>query len=262
MEKLVYCLWRAEDDPREEFCARLRTTLAEELHGLGARGLRVYVADPAVDAGTKLRLTSLDAHKEGFVTFWLECSQDRSPLEQRVAAAAGRIAGHLVVESRPMIAEGPPAAGQRSPGWVQVTGIAPKEGLSYDRFLRHWYDVHRAVAIETQSSTGYVRNEIVRPLTENAPGWSAIVEETFPLGALDDPGLVRAFARTVRDDYRAMGIRMALHPQVDLATEPRWARQAQSFGADPHITARLMRAYLEGLQGLDLDGDAERSALA
>lgn len=187
MEKLVYCLWRAKDDPREGFCARLRTTLADELHGLGARGLRVYVADPAVDAGSKLRLTSLGAHKEGFVTFWLECSQDRAPLERRVAAVAGRIAGYLVVESRPMIAEGPPALGQRSPGWVQVTGIAPKEGLSYDRFLRHWYDVHRTVAIETQSSTGYVRNEIVRPLTENAPGWSAIVEETFPLGALDDP---------------------------------------------------------------------------
>ena len=187
MEKLVYCLWRAEDDPREEFCARLRTTLADELHGLGARRLRIYVADPAVDAGSKLRLTSLDAHKEGFVTFWLECSQDRGALERRIAAAARRIAGYLVVESRPMIAEESPAPGRRSPGWVQVTGIAPKEGLSYEEFLRHWYDVHRAVAIETQSSTGYVRNEIVRPLTEDAPGWSAIVEETFPLGALDDP---------------------------------------------------------------------------
>ena len=73
--------------------------------------------------------------------------------------------------------------------------------------------------------------------------------EPIGLGALDDPDLVRSFARIVRDDYRAMGIRMALHPQVDLATEPRWARQAQSFGADPVQTARLLTAFLEGLQG-------------
>lgn len=78
--------------------------------------------------------------------------------------------------------------------------------------------------------------------------------EPIGFGAIDDPDLVRQFAGVVRDDYRAMGIRMALHPQVDLATEPRWARQAQSFGADPHLTSRLLRAFLEGLQGPQIDG--------
>lgn len=73
--------------------------------------------------------------------------------------------------------------------------------------------------------------------------------EPIGFGALDDPDLVREFARIVRDDYRAMGIRMALHPQVDLATDARWARQAQSFGADPVLTSRLLTAFLEGLQG-------------
>jgi beta-glucosidase len=76
--------------------------------------------------------------------------------------------------------------------------------------------------------------------------------EPIGLGAIDDPALVAEFGRIVRRDYRAMGIRMALHPQVDLATEPRWARQAQSFGTDPELTARLLRAFLEGLQGEEL----------
>ncbi|MBF0817771.1 glycoside hydrolase family 3 protein [Microbacterium paludicola] len=79
--------------------------------------------------------------------------------------------------------------------------------------------------------------------------------EPLGLGAIDDTDLVRDFARVVRDDYRAMGIRMALHPQVDLTTEPRWARQAQSFGTDPDHTSRLLAAFLEGLQGEMLDGD-------
>ena len=80
--------------------------------------------------------------------------------------------------------------------------------------------------------------------------------EPIAFGALGDPDLVRDFARIVRDDYRAMGIRMALHPQVDLTTEPRWARQAQSFGADPVLTSRLLTAFLEGLQGPEIGGDS------
>src|SRR5690606_37767333 len=121
---------------------------------------------------------------------------------------ASRMAGYLVVESRPLpnperVAE----RGGRLPGWVQVTGITPKPGLSYDDFLRHWYDVHRKVAIETQSSTGYVRNEIVRPLTEAAPAWAAIVEETFPSGALSDPRVFydgRGSEERFRDNARRM----------------------------------------------------------
>lgn len=187
MEKLVYCLWRAENDSREAFARRLRGEIADALEAEGAKRLRVYVADAEVDAGQRLRLSGQPAHKEGFVTFWLEASQDRAGLEATIAAAAGRVAGYLVVESRPMIAESGQGRGTRSPGWVQVTGIAPKEGITYDQFLNHWYGVHRQVAIDTQSSTGYVRNEIVRPLTPHAPDWSAIVEETFPIGALDDP---------------------------------------------------------------------------
>lgn len=88
-----------------------------------------------------------------------------------------------------MRAERGSGRGARSPGWVQVTGIARRADISYDQFLDHWYGVHRQVAVDTQSSTGYVRNEIFRPLTADAPEWCAIVEETFPLGALDDPSI-------------------------------------------------------------------------
>ncbi len=73
------------------------------------------------------------------------------------------------------------------------------------------------------------------------------------LAALRDPDAVREFARRARDEYRAVGIRMALHPQVDLASEPRWARQLQTFGADTDLVVAYTRAYLEGFQGAALD---------
>jgi glycosyl hydrolase family 3 len=42
---------------------------------------------------------------------------------------------------------------------------------------------------------------------------------------------------------------VALHPQIDLATEPRWARASGTFGEDADLTSRLVTAYIEGLRG-------------
>jgi beta-glucosidase len=76
--------------------------------------------------------------------------------------------------------------------------------------------------------------------------------ETPGFGALDDPDLVRKFAEIVREEYLAVGIRVALHPQIDLATEPRWPRISGTFGEDAQVSARLVRAYIEGFQGSEL----------
>jgi len=76
------------------------------------------------------------------------------------------------------------------------------------------------------------------------------------LAAIDDAEVIRDFARRAREEYCAVGIRAALHPQVDLATEPRWARQLQTFGADPQRVATYTRAYLDGFQGSELGPDS------
>ena len=76
--------------------------------------------------------------------------------------------------------------------------------------------------------------------------------ETTGFGAIDDPELVRQFAEIAREEYLAVGIRVALHPQIDLATEPRWPRISGTFGEDAEISARLVKAYIEGFQGTEL----------
>ena len=45
--------------------------------------------------------------------------------------------------------------------------------------------------------------------------------ETLGLAAIDDLELIRTFADVARQEYAAVGIRSALDPQIDLATEPR-----------------------------------------
>jgi beta-glucosidase len=69
--------------------------------------------------------------------------------------------------------------------------------------------------------------------------------ETLGLAAIGDLELVTTFADIVRQEYLAVGLRLALHPQVDLATEPRWPRINGGFGEDAKLSAAIAKAYLE-----------------
>ena len=72
--------------------------------------------------------------------------------------------------------------------------------------------------------------------------------ETLGFGALNDAALVRRFGEIARREYRATGFHMALSPQADLATEPRWPRVTGAFGEDPERVRSLTQAYVEGFQ--------------
>ncbi len=82
--------------------------------------------------------------------------------------------------------------------------------------------------------------------------------EALGFGAIGDTALVRRFGDIARQEYRAVGIHMALSPQADLATEPRWGRIIGTFGEDAALADRLVRAYVVGFQhgaaGLDTGG--------
>ena len=77
--------------------------------------------------------------------------------------------------------------GARAAGANLVTCINRLPGLSDAEFIDRWNNEHRKVALETQSTTAYVRNAVVRALTPGAPVRDGIVEETFPIEALTDP---------------------------------------------------------------------------
>lgn len=71
------------------------------------------------------------------------------------------------------------------------------------------------------------------------------------LAATNDPALVRRFGDIARQEYRAVGITMALSPQADLATEPDWSRINGTFGEDPQQVRAFVKAYVQGFQGGD-----------
>lgn len=68
------------------------------------------------------------------------------------------------------------------------------------------------------------------------------------LSASFDPALVKEFGEIASAEYRALGITTALSPQIDLATEPRWMRFADTFGEHTQMTIDMTKAYCDGFQ--------------
>lgn len=72
--------------------------------------------------------------------------------------------------------------------------------------------------------------------------------EGIGLAATFSPELVKEFAQIASKEYRALGITMALGPQIDLATEPRWMRYEDTMGGNQELLIALTRAYCDGMQ--------------
>lgn len=72
--------------------------------------------------------------------------------------------------------------------------------------------------------------------------------ESLGLAATRDLGLIERFADTVRREYVAVGFRVALHPQIDLLTEPRWSRGGQTFGESSALTGGIAEVYIRAMR--------------
>jgi beta-glucosidase len=104
------------------------------------------------------------------------------------------------------------------------------------------------VTISSDPRHGFADN----PLTNFAAASLSKWPEPIGMGAIGDESLVEQFGDIARQEYLALGIRVALHPMADLATEPRWARINGTFGEDTALAARLTAAYIRGFQGTSL----------
>lgn len=183
MEKIAYLLYEAADASGDGLRRRIESEALPVLRGAGAERILLCVNDEAMAAGKPIRRS--DPPIRAFVTFWMENADDRAAGEEALAKCARQIAGYSVSEARPLVHAR--AKGQRTPGMNQVTCIRRLPGMDDETFFQIWTVDHKKVAVETQSTTGYVRNVITRALTPNAPVFDAIVEEVFPIEALTSP---------------------------------------------------------------------------
>ncbi|HZM56219.1 MAG TPA: hypothetical protein VFC03_14455, partial [Acidimicrobiales bacterium] len=131
------------------------------------------------------------------VSLWLDSYERRGEVEAAIAELGHRFAGYLVVETLyddyGTTRYAPPRDwedGTRSPGVLTVALIHRPKGLGYREWITRWHGTQSPVSAELQPRTRYVRNEVVRSLTEGAPEVDGIVEEGWPsTGHVVDPML-------------------------------------------------------------------------
>ncbi len=169
-----------------------------------------------------------------------------------------------VVNEDSSIEDKPGAQGPRA----AVTQIITKQMNHFNlwqipgaRVVARWYNKLQCFAEQTRLGIPITiasdpRNHFTRNIFSMAAIDFSQWCETLGFGAIREAELVKNFAEIVRKEYLAVGIRVALHPQIDLATEPRWPRISGTFGEDAYLTARLAKAYIEGLQGESLGAES------
>lgn len=191
----------------------------------------------------------------------------RLPIEARVADLLGR----MTVEEKAGLMVQPAVQTNQVGGLIEDEGLFwyGTTNLIVDKFINHMSvlqlpDPHLAARWNNRIQELAAQTRLGIPVTifsdprnafsDNigaaiASGSFSQWPEAIGFGAIGDPALVQEYADAVRQEYLAVGIRGATHPQLDLATEPRWARQFQGFGESAKMTAELAEAYIRGFQG-------------
>lgn len=200
--------------------------------------------------------------------------QDASlPVEQRVDDLLGRMdtadkAGMLF---HTMVMYGDPEEGNPTFGIPSAGSMVRKRRMNHFNLLGAapngrefavWHNNLQRIARETglgipiTFSTDPRHSFSDNPLTSLMAGPFSQWPETLGFAAIGDPDRLERFADVARQEYLAVGLRVALHPQIDLATEPRWSRIAGTFGEDSDLTSRLVVGYIRGFQGEELGAES------
>lgn len=77
---------------------------------------------------------------------------------------------------------------------------------------------------------------------------ATVTPHNLALAATRDEELVTKLAEIARDEHLAVGVRMTLSPEADIASEPRWGRVMETFGEDPDLVTRMVTAQVVAFQ--------------
>ncbi|MEM8548805.1 MAG: hypothetical protein AAGF46_11670, partial [Pseudomonadota bacterium] len=186
MEKLIYILGQPEGQSVEDLFEALTKAHIPALIELGAKNIRACVRDSHVAPAEPLRGGQLAGELWCYLALWVNSRVLHTQIEELLAPSASFVYGYAVAESEHLFHEYA-NDGSRVDGMNEVVMFRKPEGVDRPTFLQTWLHSHTQIAIETQSTFGYVQNIVGDTLDENAPWFDAIVEENFPDAAMTSP---------------------------------------------------------------------------
>jgi beta-glucosidase len=212
--------------------------------------------------------TFRDLNKNGVLDPY---EDSRRPTDERVADLLARMtleekAGMLFHTMIGMNKDGSLVEGESFFGPMSTSDLIHRQLLNHfnvfavaePRQMAEWYNRLQALAEGTRLGIPMTISSDPRHSFSNNPATSifagkfSLWPEPLGLAATGDAALVEAFGDIARQEYLAVGIRVALHPMADLATEPRWGRSNGTFGEDAALASTMVAAYIRGFQGPSL----------
>ena len=181
IEKLIYVLMDGAEDQGSSV-ERIAEGVVSAARSAGAERLSVLVPDYTNEIRERCagRLGGAIDRLSSVFECWVPALDSRGAIEEALSPLAGEVWGYMVTEST--LAECPHAVGdgERVPGITQW-GINDKpKGVALDDFYREWA-VHSKLSFDLHPTRqSYIRNAIVRRLTNSAPAYLGIVLERFP----------------------------------------------------------------------------------
>lgn len=187
MDKLVYILWPSTGQSIKNVPELLLTTTAPALLTLGVSKLTMNIDDQYSTVKSPAPKMHTGPGLCAQVSVWLPELKRHKEVEKVLNSTGLHFAGYLVEESvykdygdnqhaKPR--DWPD--GERSPSVMAITLLTKPKRYTHEEWIRRWHGVMSPESEKIQPRQRYVRNVIVRPLTDNAPDYDGIVEEAWP----------------------------------------------------------------------------------
>ncbi len=185
--KIVYILYAPKGRDEEATREILLGEVARRFVERGARRLSMDIRDADSRVKSPAPRMLFEQPISALVNLWIEDVEGRAPFEQVLRSAGFTCHGFHVDESvytdygdnRHARRRDWPD-GRRSPGIMAVTLMKRPRRLARDEWIRRWHGTMSPVSEEIQPRARYVRNLVIRSLTQGAPPYEGIVEEAWP----------------------------------------------------------------------------------
>ena len=149
------------------------------LKALGAERIRACVRDSHVAPAADLCIGQRASETWCYLALWVNSRVAHVGIRDILSPLASFLHGYAVAESEQLFHDFQPD-GQRVTGMNEVVMFRKPDSLDRHDFLDTWLGSHTQIAIDTQSTFGYVQNIVGDTLDADTPWFDSIVEENFP----------------------------------------------------------------------------------
>ena len=113
-----------------------------------------------------------------------------------------------------------------------ATGLRPAENASFMNAIQRWLVESTRLGIPA-----IVHEEALSGLQIKG---ASCFPQAIGQGSTWDPARIERMGRAIRRQMRAVGVRQALSPNLDVVRDPRWGRVEECYGEDPQLVARAI----------------------